>query len=214
MTIVSISHPQLYTCPRLQTILQAVASLLSQYNRSQQISKQRFMSAIDTYSSELKPTTERQTGEEQKRMTRTKILANIQPPPLFLYACRNVITDTIKKFAKRNCQRRWNKLIQYGKRCNRVLKSNFQLLMHEIFEYLWLLFPSFQNWKNKTPSKPPSSFRVCRLFRSTTRKALLCVQIFHDCDIRAFLSSEPRTNIPRVSRIAFTRAVVKIRVRF
>lgn len=63
------------------------------------------MSAIDMYSSELKPTTEHQAGEEQKPMTWTNILENIQPHHCYLRLQKDDITNTIKKFAEEKCQR-------------------------------------------------------------------------------------------------------------
>jgi len=63
------------------------------------------VSAIDTYSSELKPTTEHQAGEEQKPVTWTKMLENIQPHHCSLRLQKDVITNTIKK----NCRREMSK---------------------------------------------------------------------------------------------------------
>jgi hypothetical protein len=58
------------------------------------------MSAIDTHSSELKPTTEHQPGEEQKPMIWTKVLAHIQPHNCSLRLQKDTITSTIKIYKR------------------------------------------------------------------------------------------------------------------
>jgi hypothetical protein len=62
------------------------------------------MSAIDMYSSELKPTTEHQAREQQKPMTWTKMLGNITTP-LFFTPAKRRHHEHYKKFAEEKCQR-------------------------------------------------------------------------------------------------------------
>ena len=81
------------------------------------------MSAIDTYSSELKPTTEHQAGEEQKPMTWTKMLENIQPHHCSLRLQKDVITNTIKNLQQRNVKGYRKELIHYPKRYKWVQRN-------------------------------------------------------------------------------------------
>jgi len=79
------------------------------------------MSAIDTYSSGLKPTTEHQAVEEQKPMTWTKMLENIQPHHCSLRLQKDVITNTVKKkLQNRNVKGYRKEMIHYLMRYKRV----------------------------------------------------------------------------------------------